>query len=170
MTVFVDKGSVRLRDHVRVGSRLVVQVFEDKSRGDGQWKASLAWWKEDYEAKCALQATRRATEEAEAAAKVGALKAAAAAPKTNHLAVKVQIAKVVAGLVQSPPGLAETVEPGETNDRYSHSEGNGKCHNNVKDKVALECTKGYGEGGNQWKTKSRQLLGQTSSWKPEKMR
>ena len=35
MTVSVHKGSVRLRDHVRVGSRLVVQLFEDKSRGEG---------------------------------------------------------------------------------------------------------------------------------------
>ena len=94
-TVFVPPDSVRLRGHLQVGGRVGFRVIAYPCKGEGMWKATEAWLESDFQAECAIQATVKATYEAEKTAKQAMAKAAQAVKQSE-------------GIDREDPGAART--------------------------------------------------------------
>jgi cold shock CspA family protein len=99
--VFVHKDSIRLKDRLLIGSRIVMKVISDPSHGENKMKAKEVWYEEDYEAEQAMIATMRAAETAEKAAKYAAKQAERTSSQSAKLVEKVQTARMMA----NPPGI-----------------------------------------------------------------
>ena len=99
--VLVHNDSIRLKDRLLIGSRIVMKVISDPSHGENKMKAKEVWYEEDYEAEQAMIATMRAAETAEKAAKYAAKRAERTSSQSAKLVEKVQTARMMA----NPPGI-----------------------------------------------------------------
>ena len=90
----------------------------DPCKGEGMRKATEAWLESDFQAECAIQATVKATYEAERTAKQAMAEAAQAFKQSEGVVLKVQTTRNLA-----PPGLV-VARPTQTADYFIPTRGN----------------------------------------------